>query len=153
MSEKREYTIEDKIEAAIAWLITGSSVEAGKLCGINDRTIRYWMQTEWWEDILREAQGRKQKELDALWTGIIHKTASELSERISKGDAYEDKKTGEIKRLPVKAKDLAVVMAIAVDKRALSRGQATSRTEKVNIDERLDKIGNKLEEKAKVING
>lgn len=149
MTERREYSIEEKIEAAIAWLITGNSVEAGKLCGVNDRTIRNWMQQTWWEDILREAQGRKQKELDALWTGLIHRTATELKDRIDNGDTVISK-TGE-KKIPVKAKDLAVVMAIAVDKRALARGQATHRTEKVNIDERLSKLGNKLEETGKVM--
>lgn len=144
-----DYTVEDKIEAAIAWLITGSSVEAGKLSGVNDRTIRNWMQQPWWEDILREAQGRKQKELDALWTGLIHKTATEIKDRIDNGETVITK-TGE-KKIPVKAKDLAVIMAIAVDKRALARGQATHRTEKVNVDERLSKLGNKLEETGKVM--
>lgn len=144
-----DYTVEDKIEAAIAWLITGSSVEAGKLSGVNDRTIRNWMQQTWWEDILKEAQGRKQKELDALWTGLIHKTATEIKDRIDNGETVITK-TGE-KKIPVKAKDLAVIMAIAVDKRALARGQATHRTEKINVDERLNKLGNKLEENGKVM--
>lgn len=151
MTERREYSIDEKIEAAIAWLVTGSSEEAGKFSGVPGRTIRYWMQQTWWEDILKEAQGRKQKELDAVWTGLIHSTAKQIKDRIDNGDSYVSK-TGELKRVPVKAKDLAVVMAIAVDKRALARGQATHRTEKVNIDERLDKLGNKLESTGKVVN-
>lgn len=151
MAERREYSVEEKIEAAIAWLITGSSEEAGKLCNTPGRTIRSWMQQTWWEDILREAQGRKQKELDAVWTGLIHKTALELRDRVDNGETVFTK-TGEARKVPVKAKDLAIVMSIAVDKRALARGQATHRTEKINVDERLDKISNRLEEHGKVVN-
>lgn len=148
----RDYAVEDKIEAAIAWLITGSSEEAGKFCQIPGRTIRSWMQQPWWEDILKEAQGRKQKELDAVWTGLIHKTAVELRDRIDNGETVVNTKTGTERKVPVKAKDLAIVMSIVVDKRALARGQATHRTEKVNVDERLSKIGNRLEETGKVVN-
>ena len=151
MRERREYTIDEKIEAAVAWLVTGSAEEAGRLCSMPSRTIRYWMQQEWWEDLLREAQGRKQKELDAVWTGLIHRIATELRDRVDNGDSVISR-NGAIVKVPVRAKDLSLVMGIAVDKRALARGQATSRTEKVSIDERINKLANKLEATGKVVN-
>lgn len=145
MSAGKAWEMEVRLEAAIAYLITGNTEDAGKLCNVPGRTIRDWMKTAWWEDVLSEARTIKQKELDALWTGLIHKSTSKLRERLDDGDPILTK-AGEIKYLPVKAKDLAIITSIAVDKRALLRGQPTSRTEKVTIEERLDRIGSKLVE-------
>ena len=139
------WPMDARIEAAIAWLITGSTEEAGALCNIPGRTIRGWMSQPWWEEILAEAKGIKQKELDALWTGLIHKSTTELRNRLDKGDPLMTK-MGEIKYMPVKAKDLAIITSIAVDKRALLRNQPTSRVERITIEEKLNRIGSRLEE-------
>lgn len=137
--------MEDRLNAAIAWLITGDSESAGKLCNIPGRTIREWQKTSWWEEILLEARTIKQKELDAIWTGLIHLATSSLRERITKGDPSITK-GGEVIYTPVKAKDLAIITSIAVDKRALMRNQPTSRVEKITIEEKLTRIGDKLAE-------
>ena len=139
------WPIDDRIAAAIAWLITGNTEDAGALCNIPGRTIRDWMQKPWWEEVLAEAKGIKQKELDALWTGLIHKSTTELRNRLDKGDPIMTK-MGEVKYMPVKAKDLAIITSIAVDKRALLRNQPTSRVERITIEEKLNRIGSRLEE-------
>lgn len=144
------WSMSARIEAAIAWLITGDIAEAAKLCSIPARTIYDWQTKIWWEDVLTEAKLIKQKELDAVWTGLIHKVTSQLKNRIEEGDPYI-KRNGDVGRLPIKAKDLATIMSIATDKRSLIRGQATSRTEKITIDQRLEKITNKMDEQAKII--
>jgi hypothetical protein len=139
MAERHD--MDTKLQAAIAYLMTGNSEEAGKLVAVPGRTIRYWMQQAWWEDVLREAQTVKQKELDAIWTGLVHKAADKLRERLDEGDAVLTK-TGEIKNLPIKAKDLAFIMSVVTDKRAVLRGQATSRREVVSVEQRLEKLNN-----------
>ena len=141
----KAWDMDSRIQAAIAWLITGDSEEAGKLCNIPGRTIRMWMNLPWWEEVLAEAKTTKQKELDALWTGLIHKSTTALRARLDQGDAVLTK-TGEIRYLPVKAKDLAIITSIAVDKRALLRNQPTSRVERITVEEKLQRIGNKLAE-------
>lgn len=137
------WSVEQRIEAAIAWLITGSTVEAEKLCNIPARTIRAWMQESWWDDVLDQAKGIKQKEIDALWTGLIHQATEQLKDRIKDGDEYVDRH-GNTHRVPVKAKDLAAIIERLVDKRAMARGQATSRTERISVEEKLDQIKGKL---------
>jgi len=145
MAKGKAWDMDTRIQAAIAWLITGDSEEAGRLCNIPGRTVRLWMQQPWWEEVLAEARTIKQKELDALWTGLIHKSTTALRERLDQGDAILSK-TGEVRYLPVKAKDIAIIMSIAIDKRALLRNQPTSRVEKITVEEKLDRIGNKLAE-------
>jgi hypothetical protein len=133
------WPMEDRIAAAVAWLITGESEEAGRLCNIPGRTIRTWMQQPWWEDVVEQAKGIKQKELDALWTGLIHTAANKLKDSITHGDIVFDKLGGK-HRQPVKAKDLAVITSILVEKRALSRGQVTSRTEKISSEQKMEQL-------------
>lgn len=143
MSTPHDFTT--KLEAAIAYLMTGSTEEAGRMVNVPGRTIRSWTQESWWEDVIKEAQTVKQKELDAIWTGLIHKAADKLRTTIDEGETVLTK-TGETKKIPVKAKDLAIIMSIAVDKRALMRGQATSRKETVTIEKKLDMIADKFKE-------
>lgn len=145
MAHGVEWDMDTRIEAAIAWLITGSIDKASKLCNIPPRTIRDWTKTEWWEDVIREAQTIKQKEIDARWTGLIHTATEQLQDRIDNGETVIDK-FGKERKLPIKAKELAIILSIAVDKRAVSRGQATRRIENITVDQRLDKIKKKLEE-------
>lgn len=145
MASGRAWDMDSRVQAAIAWLITGDSEEAGRLVNIPARTIRDWMKMPWWEEVLAEARTTKQKELDALWTGLIHKATSSLRNRLDQGDPMMTK-AGEIKYVPVKSKDLAIILSIAVDKRALLRNQPTSRVEKITIEEKLDRIGDKLVE-------
>lgn len=140
--------MDTKLEAAIAYIITGNSLEAAKLCNVPDRTIRYWTTMSWWEDVLAEAHRVKQKELDAIWTALIHKAADGIRKRIDQGEARLIAKTGEIKQVPVTAKDLAVIMSIATEKRALLRGQPTQRKENVTTEKKLEMIKGALGDKA-----
>jgi len=147
MSKGIEWDFETRVNAAICWLVTGSVEKASVMSEIPERTIRDWIKQPWWDDVVDTAKGIKQKELDALWTGLIHKSADALRDRVDNGDSVLDK-FGNIKKVPIKGKDLAFITAIAVDKRALARGQATSRTERISIEEKLSKIGEKLESMA-----
>lgn len=134
-----------KIDAAIAYIVTADSEAASKLCNVPARTIRSWMQMPWWEDILAEAMSVKQKELDATFTRIIHQATDQLVERIEQGDVVLDK-TGNKINMPIKGKDLAWIAAIITDKRAIARGQPTSRSEKkVSIEDHLSKLNSEFE--------
>src|SRR3990170_7635876 len=121
--------LDDRLNAALAWLITGNTVEASKICAVPDRTIRDWMSRDWWEAVLEEARRTKQKELDAVWTRIIHRAAESINDRLTEGD-HTVTKAGQILRIPVRARDLATILSVITDKRALARGEPTSRSEK-----------------------
>jgi hypothetical protein len=140
MANHGRHDMQAKIDAAIAYIVTADSEAASKLCNVPGRTIREWMHSEWWGDVLEEAKLIKQKELDSTFTRIIHQATDQLIDRIEKGDVSIDK-AGNRQYVPVKAKDLAWIAAIITDKRALARGQPTSRSErKVSVEEQLNKI-------------
>lgn len=136
---------EDKWQAALAYCVTGSTIKAGKITGIPERTVREWTEKDWWADMVGEAKASKSEELDAMWTGVIHEAVTEATDRVIHGDFYVEKNTGELKRKPMSGREAALIAAIGYDKRALGRGEVTRRTENITTERKLDKIKKGLE--------
>ena len=122
------YTMKDKLEAAMAYLLTHSSLKVEEMTGIQSRTIRYWMNTEWWPDLLAEAALFKNKELDGLWTKQIHSATEQLAERLRSGDPYLN--NGTVHFMPVKYRDLLLALGVLTDKRAALRSAVSRKEEK-----------------------
>ena len=137
------------MRAAMAMTITGESEAAGKLCNIPGRTIRWWMDQDWWPSLVQDARRRKSQELDGIFTSIIHKATSQIVDRLDNGDTVILAKTGEEKKRPVGAKDLAIITSILVDKRALGRGEATTRSDRVGTKDRINGLLNEFDEAGK----
>jgi len=153
-----KYTPEEKLRAVNAYLVTGSSIQAGKVAGIPHYTIRKWKQeATWWPETVQELRKQLQDKLDGLLTGVIHDCIENLAERVTKGEQTITK-DGRIVTKKVSARDLAIIAGTMFDKRALIRGDPTSRHEKISIESQLTQIAHKLEDwtrqiNAKTING
>lgn len=124
------HTPEDRLRAALAWVVTGTSQAASDVCGIPASTIRDWSNQEYWGALVSEARQLKQDELDAKLTNIIDKCAQRLTERLDSEEGVSKAQLNQI----------AITMAISMDKRSLMRGDPTSRTERVSSEERLTKL-------------
>lgn len=121
-----KYTKEQKIKACATYLLCGNVYQTAMTCGIPREKISDWKtRSSWWPELVDQIRKEKQDELDAIVTTTIDNVIGKLVERIDQGDAYTTKDGG-VGYLPVKAKDLAVIMAVLYDKRALIRGEATS---------------------------
>jgi len=131
--------MEDKVAAAMAYIITGSSEQAAKLCGVSGRTIRHWTTQEWWPDLIADARRTKQEELDTQLTDIIHKAIGGIKARVENGDEHTYKDGSKIFK-PVPARDLAWITAILIDKRAIMRGSASVVAKNVPEKERLAQL-------------
>ena len=123
-----------RVQAAVYWLVTGSIKEVSALTDIPERTLRHWMQQVWWSQILERAKDIKNQELDSIWTQILHATTERLKDRIINGDIKIIKKGEEYKeqRVPLSATQLSVIAGIAADKREKVR------INKTNIVKELD---------------
>jgi hypothetical protein len=145
MAAKRPIT--DRLQAALAWLITGEDTSASELCGIPRETIRDWRSDSSWEEFMHQARKIRQAELEAKFTRIIHKAVDEVAERLEEGDVVVSK-TGEPVRKKVSARDAAWIYAVTTDKRAVMRGEASSiskrTTDKDSLKDKkaeLEKLG------------
>jgi hypothetical protein len=122
-----KYPVEQRVGLIQQYLSHGNIKRLARQNGIPQATLQYWKDnSEWWTDISKQLRKIKQEELDVKMTDVIHHTIEQLVDRVTKGEYYEDKKTGELKRLPMKGRELAVVTGVLFDKRALIRGDATS---------------------------
>ena len=140
-----KYGPREKLRAAMAYLITGNSVEASKVCGIPDKTIRDWTREVWWADFIGECRKEKNEELDAAFTDILHMAVGEVKDRIANGDEVIDTKTGTKNRKKVSARDATLVAAVLVDKRAILRGEPTRISKTINEKDRLKTLAQDLE--------
>ena len=120
------------IAVATHYAICGSVREAAESAGLPVRTVAGWTNEAWWLPLLTEIRLRKQDELDAALSGLIHSAVEAARTRIAQGDCRLVKRKDadgndvhELVNVPVSARDAAVVAAIAADKRQIVRGEAT----------------------------
>lgn len=116
---------EDKQRAVAAYAATGSFLKSAKLIGIPDATIRYWSKQDWWEEELRRADQQDTNELKATYTRIAKRAAEALEDRLENGDQVIGK-DGEFLKKQIPGKELAVISAIATDKRKIAMEQPNS---------------------------
>lgn len=148
------FTPEEKISAAMAYVATGSYTGASRICGLEPRTIRTFKEEgRWWNDVYEACKKAKQEELDAMITGVIHKSIEVLSRNLVDGDAVFHPKTGEVVLMPVGSKHLATIAGILFDKRQLLRGEATSRSVSVSKEDTMKELQSKFQEMAERLQG
>lgn len=117
-----QYPAQMKLEAVVHFMLTGSVKEAADKIGVSIKTVSEWKRkTEWWPKALNEIRKSKQDELDSALTTAIHSAVYEISDRLDKGD-WVINRQGEKVRVPVRARDAAVIMNNLYDKRSLIRG-------------------------------
>lgn len=147
-----KYSPEEKINAVMCYMVTGTSRKASKLCGVPENTIRWWKaSSSWWPDVMMECRRKKQDELDAAFSSTIEAAIGQIEERVLNGDTIVTKSGDQVK-VPMKGKELAVTLAVIFDKRQLLRGDPTQRVERTNEKERLDRLQNRFEEIARTVN-
>lgn len=125
--QPRTYTEEDREIAVVAWVDRGSYRKAEEATGIPYPTIAGWHKQypEWWERKAEEHRQLKEPEQQALLMEMRTSAAREVLERLEHGDMRLTAK-GELKRVPVTAKDAATIYGICTDKYRVSLGQPTS---------------------------
>jgi hypothetical protein len=137
MTDSRsQFSAEDKMCAVMAYLVTGgNSTKAAEMAAVEDlkpATIRQWKKRgNWWPEAEAHAKMLLQKDLERAYTKMLHRTEKEIFDRVENGDVLISK-DGNYIRKPLTGKDLITIHGIVHDKRAMIRGEPTSRTERVD---------------------
>lgn len=123
-----KYTDEDRRRVAVEFALVGNMRRVSKVVGIPERTLTDWRRSEWFDELLEEVRSETDDIILANQERIIEMAHKELADRIQGGDHHLVKVGSdyEVKRVPVKAKDLAVIGGVAYDKRRLSLNKPTS---------------------------
>lgn len=107
---------EDKARAVAAMAAVGNYSKASALIGIPEATIRVWAKQEWWEEETRRADKADTDELKSTYTRIAKRAADALEDRLENGDEVVSK-DGTIVKKQIPGKELAIIAAVATDKR------------------------------------
>lgn len=108
-----------RIEALTTFLATGSQAHTSAITGIPEQTIRTWRQQEWWTDRIKEIREGENIQLDAKLTKVMDKALDAVVDRIEHGEYMYDPRTGEIRRVPAKLRDVQKVAGDMIDKKTL----------------------------------
>ena len=127
VAQGSHYSDEDRRQAAIQFCLHGNYKEVEKQTGIPDSTVQAWAKQPWFETILGEVRSEANALIQARSLKTLHKAFDEIEDRLEQGDAVVTK-FGDTVRVPVKARDAAVIAAIMFDKRQILLRQPTSIT-------------------------
>lgn len=147
-----------KIMAATYYLILNSYTKVAEHMAaagypVPRDTIASWRnRSTWWKPLITQIRKAKQDELDSKLTKLIHSGIDALQDRFNDGEYVVTGSTEEgdpiIHRVPVKARDLSMATSIMYDKRALSRGDPTSRVQRDPPEKLLKDLAREFEKMA-----
>ena len=113
------------------------------------KTIENWSNTDWWKEGLKDIRNDDYTRLDKNLTDMLESTIKELKDRIANGDSIYDPRTGKIKRVPVKMRDLNTALNSTIEKRQLIRNLPSKIVENVS---QTAQLANLAQEFAKFVN-
>ena len=108
-----------RMKALTTFLATGSQAHTSAICGIPEETIRSWRNQEWWKDRIKEIREGENIQLDAKLTKVMDRALDAVVDRIENGEYMYDPRTGEIRRVPAKLRDVQKVAGDMIDKKTL----------------------------------
>lgn len=142
----RPYPDGKKVEAVTSYLALGKLPLVSAVVNVPVSTLRQWKLQPWWRELIEEIHREDEFDLDAKLSKIIDKTLDAVVERVEHGEFLIDSKTGQVKRVPVKLRDVHRVSVDLIDKRNLIRGKPTSRVEKTETVDTLQKLASQFAE-------
>jgi len=129
-----------KNEAISVFAATKSPSLTSEQTNVPLTTIKKWQQQQWWKDKLKDIQEEDYDKLDSRLTKILDKTLDQLADRIEHGEYIFDVRTGKIKRLPAKLRDVNAAVNSLIDKRQLIRKQPTKIVEQQSTAAQLSNL-------------
>jgi transposase-like protein len=148
----KPWSQQQKIDAVLTYLATGSEVKTAAATGIPKATLHIWRYQPWWKELVGQIQDERDDAINADIAKIIEKSMTTVADRLENGDFGFNQKTGEIFRKPVNLKDAHKVAVDMIDKRNVLNGKPTSITEKIDTNNQLEFLAKKFAEFASMSN-
>ena len=132
----RQYTDTEKFKAVATYILLGTLTATASELQISRETLKDWKDKDWWKKYERQIKNEENAALSAKYRKIVQKTLDQIQERLDNGDSIV-LKDGSIHKLPVKARELALIAAISTDKILNIDKIQEHREETVSIEQRL----------------
>jgi len=129
-----------KLETISTYLVLGSMAQTALVTGVPYPTIEIWRRTDWWKEYSLKLKTEDIQQLDSNLQRIVNKSLKVLEDRIDKGDAQYDQRTGEIVRVPIKAHVALKISSELLNQRDKRDNKPVREEVEKTIDARLLKL-------------
>jgi hypothetical protein len=134
-----------KIDACTLYCVYGDVDEVSKLTKVPVKFIRQWKEEPWWNEIQKKVFVEQNEKLGSRISTVLDKSLGEIEERLTNGDYLWDVRKSKLVRKPIDTKVLSNLFNNLVNRRQLIRGEPTSITNKVGVDDRLKFLAEQFE--------
>ena len=134
-----------KIDACTMYCVYGDVDEVSKLTKVPVKYIRQWKEEPWWSEIQKKVFVEQNEKLGSRISSVLDKSLGEIEERLTNGDYLWDVRKSKLVRKPIDTKVLSNLFNNLVNRRQLIRGEPTSITNKVGVDDRLKFLAEQFE--------
>ena len=138
-----------KVDACTMYCVYGDFEKVSELTKVPPEILRTWHQEPWWVEIQKRVYVEQNENLSSRINEVLDKSLVEIKDRLENGDMFFDRKTGEFRRKPVETKTLAILFDNLTTKRQLVRGEPTSISAKIGVEDRLEQLKESFEKFAK----
>lgn len=144
-SNPNYFNLEQKTDACALYCVYGDVDQVAEMTGIPPKVIRDWKEEPWWAEIQRKVFVEQNEKLAGRINGVLDKSLEHLVDRLDNGDFLWDVRKSKLVRKPVDTKVLANVFNTLVTRRQLIRGEPTSISAAVGVDDRLKMLAAQFE--------
>lgn len=139
------YSEAEKFQAVALYVSLGSLTAVAKELAYPYETLKDWKAKDWWKQYERAIKSEENAALSAKFRKIVKKVQEQILDRLEDGD-HVVLKDGSVIRVPVKAKELAIIGAVSTDKIIGLDSIQEHREETVSIEQRLNLIAEELKQ-------
>mgnify|MGYP003393443050 FL=1 len=133
-------TLEVKTDAAALYCVYGDTKEVARITGLDEKLIKQWKTEPWWFEVQKQVFVEQNEKLASQLSATLTKTIEDINDRLENGDYTYNPKTGEVTRKPVEAKVVISIFDSLAHQRRITRGEPTSISQKVGVDDRLKRL-------------
>lgn len=141
-----------RIEAVTTFLTCGKLSLTSAMTGVPVETLRVWKRSEWWKKYSDEMQYEETLELDKKLTKVMDKALDQVMDRLDNGEYIYDPRTGKVKRVPAKLRDIGKLANDMVDKKQLIKKQERQKNNEQQIQVTADHLLKLAQEFSKFAN-
>ena len=134
-----------KIDACTMYCVYGDVDEVSRLTKVPVKYIRQWKEDPWWSEIQKKVFVEQNEKLGSRISTVLDKSLGEIEERLTNGDYLWDVRKSKLVRKPIDTKVLSNLFNNLVNRRQLIRGEPTSITNKIGVDDRLKFLAEQFE--------
>ena len=143
-TDRGNWSEKKKNEALAFYVANGSMTETSRAVQVPVSTLNKWKASEWWKEQVAAIRNEEYDKLDVKLSKALDKALDQVMDRIEKGDHIYDPRTGAIRQIPAKLRDVNNAFNSIMDKRQLIRKQPTKIVEQQSTAAQLANLANQF---------